>query len=273
LDWLVRTQRLTTLLPGVYAPARLASDPMVKIRAAMLWAPDAVLTGPAAAMVSYWPQLKVPVITLALGRQTRTHPAGYQLTRASIPPELVEERRGVRYTTPALTALDLCEVCEGDGIDTVLRTRAATLAEMHRAMELTRGRAGNRTRRTLLLDSRDEPWSKAERVTHRLLRGAGIVGWKSNFEIPSAKGSYFLDVAFERERVALEIDGRLHEEDGDLFESDRWRQNFVVLQDWRVLRFTWNMVDHHPDSFLRTVFAVVPPKTSLQIRRHRRLQA
>ena len=53
-------------------------------------------------------------------------------------------------------------------------------ALLHRAMELTAARAGNQTRRQLLLDSRDEPWSEAERLFHRLLREAGITGWKAN---------------------------------------------------------------------------------------------
>jgi hypothetical protein len=62
--------------------------------------------------------------------------------------------------------LDLCDVMGGDAIDQALRTRASTLAQLHRALELTGGRKGNRTKRQLLLDSRAEPWSKAERLLH-----------------------------------------------------------------------------------------------------------
>ena len=50
---------------------------------------------------------------------------------------------------------------------------------------------------------------------------------------------YYIDVAFRLPKMALEIDGRLHEEDEDLFESGRWRQNALVADGWRVLRFTW----------------------------------
>ena len=56
-------------------------------------------------------------------------------------------------------------------------------------------------------------------------------------------GTYYLDIAFRRERVASEIDGRLHETDVDLFESDRIRQNALMLRGWLVLRFTWHMLD------------------------------
>jgi hypothetical protein len=82
------------------------------------------------------------------------------------PPNWSSADYGLRYTCPALTALDLCDVMGGDAIDQALRTRASTLAQLYRALELTGGRKGNRTKRQLLLDSRAEPWSKAERLLH-----------------------------------------------------------------------------------------------------------
>jgi very-short-patch-repair endonuclease len=163
------------------------------------------------------------------------------------------ERRGVRFTSPALTALDLCDELGGDGIDTALRTRAATLNGMRAAIESTRGRAGNHHRRRLLLDSRDEPWSAAERLIHRLLRAAGITGWRANLAVPTLGSIYYLDVGFERQMLAVEIDGRLHETDRGTFESDRWRQNQLVLQGWRVLRFTWSMLTQHPELVIQAI--------------------
>jgi very-short-patch-repair endonuclease len=51
---------------------------------------------------------------------------------------------------------------------------------------------------------------------------------------------FYIDIAFKRQKLAIEIDGRPHESDEDLFESDRWRQNALVADGWRVLRFTWS---------------------------------
>jgi hypothetical protein len=82
-------------------------------------------------------------------------------------------------TTPHLPSADGAgSVCDGwrRGHRSSLRTRATTLAHLQRAMELTTARVGNPTRRQLLLDSRSEPWSEAERSLHRLLRAAGITG-------------------------------------------------------------------------------------------------
>ena len=123
-----------------------------------------------AAQVSFWPDLHVDVVDCAV-RHNRAPQRGYRFTRRTIPPELVASRFGLRYTSPALTALDLCATVGGDGIDQALRTRATTLAQLHRAMELTAARVGNRVKRQLLLDSRAEPWSKAESAVPRPAAG------------------------------------------------------------------------------------------------------
>jgi hypothetical protein len=63
-------------------------------------------------------------------------------------------------------------------------------------MELTAARVGNPTKRYLLLDSRDEPWSAAERKFHRLLHDAGITGWKANRPVVLDDFTCYVDVIF-----------------------------------------------------------------------------
>lgn len=109
----------------------------------------------------------------------------------------------------------------------------------------------------LLLDSRDLPWSAAERLAHQLLRRAGIRGWKTNTPVFLCGRLYYVDITFGRIKLAIEIDGRQHETDEDLFESDRWRQNALVGDGWKVLRFTWDMLQHHPEVFVAAVRAAI----------------
>jgi very-short-patch-repair endonuclease len=109
---------------------------------------------------------------------------------------------------------------------------------MYQALHLTPHRAGNSERLSLLIDSRNEPWSAAERLSHRLLRAAGIKDWQTNMPVWLDGQIFYIDIAFKQRKLAIEIDGRLHETDEDLFESDRWRQNALVANGWRVLRFT-----------------------------------
>jgi very-short-patch-repair endonuclease len=127
---------------------------------------------------------------------------------------------------------------------------APAIAESWR---LTPHRAGNRERLELLIDSRGETWSAAERLGHRLLRTARIKGWQPNLPVLIDGQVFYIDIAFKQQKLAIEIDGRLHETAEDLFESDRWRQNALVADGWRVLRFTWAMLREHPDVFLSAV--------------------
>lgn len=175
----------------------------------MRWDPNAILVDEAAAWISIWPEIRVPRIACTLQHQRRPQ-LGYEFTRRQIPSELVINRSGLpRYTSPALTALDLCARLGGEVIDQALRTRATTLAHLHRAMDLTAARVGNRTRRQLLLDSRAEPWSEAERRFHRLLRDAGITGWDANQPIVLDDLRSYVDVIFKHLKLAIESDGRL----------------------------------------------------------------
>lgn len=269
LDWLVRQGRLLPLLPGVYCAPQSASDARTRIRAVPVWSPDAVLLGSAAAAVSFWPAVRVGAVEVSAPTR-RAAAEGYQLNQRRIPPDLIEERRGLRFTTPALTALDLCATMGGDGIDTLLRSRAATLEQLHLALSLTKTRRGNARRRELILDSRDQPWSAAERRCHQLLPEAGITGWRSNLAVPGPASVYYIDVAFEQAMLALEIDGRLHETDREIFETDRWRQNHLVLQGWRVLRYTWAMLQQHPEVVVEDVNRALALRIDFPTRRRSR---
>jgi very-short-patch-repair endonuclease len=257
LDWLVRQGRLAAVLPGVYSTPDWQLQPAIAMRAALLHHPDGVLFGAAAARASFWPSVKLDRIEIAVPRSVRAQ-HGYTFSRRIIPADLVIERRGLRFTDPALTAIDMATHTCSDSIDIALRTRAATLAGMRDALARTPNRSGNRVRLALLIDSRDEPWSAAERLAHRLLRAAGITGWQSNLPVTVRDQLYYLDIAFRSERLALEIDGRIHEDDPNLFESDRWRQNALVFAGWRVLRFTWTMLDRHPEHFVDSVRRALP---------------
>lgn len=249
---LVRRGELTSVLPGVYARSDEATSVRIRARALMLANPDAVVIGRAAAQLSFWPQLKVDRVTAAV-RHARPCSPGFAFVKRSVPAELVVQRNRVSLTSVALTALDLCEEMGGDGIDSALRSRMTTLAHLRQALELTTRRSGNRHRRQLLIDSRDVPWSMAERRCHRLLRSAGITGWRANLPIEIDGQGYFLDIGFEALKLALEIDGREHHIGVEVFETDRWRQNRMVLDGWMVLRFTWRMLEDHPEEVVAMV--------------------
>jgi very-short-patch-repair endonuclease len=263
LRYLLRRGELARVLPGIYAAADRAASLQTRVRALSRFDPDAILVGAVAARLSFWPELRVEAIECAV-RHSRATQTGYCFTRRHIPAELVVNRSGLRYTTPALTALDLCETVGGDAIDQALRTRATTIAQLYRALELTGGRKGNRTRRQLLLESRAEPWSKAERMFHRLLRDAGITRWRANRPVVLDDSTFYVDILFRRLKLVIEIDGRLYHTGAEVFETDRWRQNLLGLNGWFVLRFTWTMIEEHPERVIAMVHEAIEMLTAQQ---------
>ena len=54
----------------------------------------------------------------------------------------------------------------------------------------------------------------------------------------------------------IEVDGRKHH-GAEAFESDRWRQNALILAGWTVLRFTWAMLVREPENVVDDVLAAI----------------
>jgi len=245
-------ERVVRILPGTYVRTELRDDFATRCLAVGRWSRDAVISGTAAARLTVWPDARVREIDIA-HRGPRPRGPGYAFHRRAIDPAYVVYRHGLRVTAPALTAVDLVEQFGGDALDVCLRSRTARLEDLWAAYADHPYRPGNVERRRMLIDSRDRPWSAAERLTHRLLRRHRITGWTSNLAITVNGARYFIDIAFRGARLAIEIDGRLHEDDPAIFESDRVRQNALVLAGWRVLRFTYRMLVEEPDLVIATI--------------------
>ncbi len=250
--------RLARLMPGVYVDQVRQHDPVVKMAAVTRWDPDAVVRGKGAAALTYWPDLGVGS-TLQVASPWRHRPQpGFEFTRWRVPAELVQRCGPIKVTTPSLTAIELATLDDSDPIDRALQSKRATLESLTAALRLTPHRSGNAHRWQVMLDSRAEPWSRAERLAHRLYRQDGMTGWSTNEKLLLPGGDvYYLDVAFKRERVAGEIDGWKYHSTPEAFESARARQNALVLDGWLVLRFTWTMLTQDPDYVVHTTRAAL----------------
>jgi very-short-patch-repair endonuclease len=244
----VRDRRLVRLLPGVFADPGNADQVLTRATAATRWDPSAVIQGRAAAALSYWPEILVSTVDVAAPNRHSPQP-GFTFERRRIPADLVQRYGPVALTTAPLTAMELATVDDTDAIDIALRRKVADLASLRDALLRTSKRRGNAERWRVLLDSRAEPWSRAERLTHRLYRDAGIDGWVGNLKVwvPHRCSTFYLDIGFERQRLCCEVDGRETHDTPDAFETDRLRQNLLVLAGWSVLRFTWTMLTLDPD--------------------------
>ena len=65
---------------------------------------------------------------------------------------------------------------------------------------------------------------------------------------------------FRRLMLAIEIDGWDFHNSREVFESDRRRQDLLVINGWRVLRFTWRMISDEPEWVISVLRAAMQQK-------------
>ncbi|MDO5500263.1 MAG: hypothetical protein Q4F67_11370 [Propionibacteriaceae bacterium] len=200
---------LTSILPGIFAASSRADDLAIRMRAAKLRDPDVVFTGLTAAHLLWGVVHRGPVC--ATGRTWSDRP-GFRFTEASVDPDWVTDTGEFRCMSAPLAAVDLIPERGGEFVDHLLRVSkdrgSQVLQRMWDAVAAHPNRPGNAQRRRVLRDSRDRPWSAAERTVHSQLRAAGIKGWRANYCIETSAGRvYFLDVVLPADRLVLEVDG------------------------------------------------------------------
>lgn len=239
---------------GVYFADDRPFNTAARIRAAV-WShgPSATATGLTAAwwlgLMAVEPgELEVTVPRNSHGRGR----AGVRVRRRDLAEQDVVEARGLRVTGLALTVLEASARRNGGPkiMDSALQRRVG-LAELQRAHLRNRGRQGAVAARRMLRAASGGARSEAERLVIQLLRAADFDGWQANYPV----GRYLVDIAFPRQRVAIEIDGWAFHSDQPAFQNDRKRQNWLALQGWQVLRFTWLDVTQHPERVLAEIRA------------------
>jgi hypothetical protein len=247
---------IARLLPGVYAPASVARDLRVRCAAIGLWDPDAVVSGLAAAQLTFWPRVKVDRVEVH-SRRKRQGPSWLRLTRSSVPDDQVVSREGLRVTRSAWTAVQRSAHDAGDAIDTALRERAIKLEDLFEAWRAHCGRRNNAARRPVVLASRTNPWSQGERGLHRELRLGGVRGWVANHWVALSTGQVALDVAFPGLKLGFEFDGYSVHGNREAFERDRERRNTLYVEaGWTVLNITWAMLAD-PVALIRMVHRAI----------------
>jgi len=252
----VRSGQWRRCAAGVYFADDRPFTPAARLRAAV-WGrgSHAVASGLAAA---WWLGLmnlapRVVEVTVPRTASGRSGP-GITLRRRDLHEEDIFEDRGLRVTGLSLTVLEAAARPNGGAaiMDSALRRRVR-LDDLQRAHTRNARRHGAASARRMLAAAAGGARSEAERRVVQLLRDAGIEGWHANYRV----GHYSVDFAFPAQRVAIEIDGWAFHSDQEAFQNDRKRQNWLALQGWQVLRFTWLDVVQHPERVLTAIRAAV----------------
>jgi very-short-patch-repair endonuclease len=178
------------------------------------------------------------------------------------PGDVVSTGRAL-VTTRARTLLDCVGRLPADDAERLVvwaTTRELLTADALEAA-LTRGpRWGDAQRRLALADVRRGTLSAAERRLHRILRRAGLIGWRFDQVLRDDDGIVGrADVLFAAERLVVEVDGFEHHAFAQ-FQADRDKQNRLMLAGYTVLRFTWADLTGRPtyvaDQIARTLVAL-----------------
>ena len=185
---------------------------------------------------------------------------GVRVIRADLAISEFVEVDGIRITSVPRTCLDRSRWSGDDRLEEALRLRRLTTDVLPPSLERSRYRRGQARARRAVAEVTSNPWSKPERLAHRLLTEAGITGWVANERAKSVDRWVFPDIAFEHIKFAIEIDGREYHEAGrnpQAYEDDHEREAALILAGWTVLRVTPRQLREHPAVFVARVRALV----------------
>ncbi len=165
-------------------------------------------------------------------------------------------------TSVARTLLDLAGVVRFDQLE-----RAIEAAERRdlfdlRAVEalMERPRRGVRALRTALRDYHDPGFTRSvlERRFAHVCRAAGLPAPAMNSWI----GDQEVDVVWEDEQVAVQLDGYEFHRTRAAFEGDRRRDATLILAGYRVLRVTYRWLAGDPDGVVTAVRSLLASSSS-----------
>ncbi|WP_433799541.1 DUF559 domain-containing protein [Actinomycetospora sp. CA-084318] len=231
-----------------------------RIRVAMLsLGADATLVGRSAAF--WWQMTDTAPASVEIAVPQRNQPRprdGVTVVRRAVPARDRVAVDGLLVTKKAATVLAavaaLGLIAGAKLMDRVLQKGVVALDALTETHQRSRGRYGAVLAATLLALAAGGARSEAERIAHRVLREADIVGWEADVRVILPRhGPAVLDLAFLDRRVLVEIDGWAYHRDLRAFLHDAARQNALVLAGWVVIRTNWHELKDRPHDFVRTV--------------------
>jgi len=241
---------------GVYFVDDREFTDAARIRAAV-WAhgEGAAASGLAAA---WWHRLTlfapdVVEVTVPRNSHGRSH-ASTRVRRRTLGPSDVSAVRGLTVTELALTVVEASVRRRGGAklMDRALQ-RSVDLQALWRAHLRNKGRYGSPAARRMLQAAADGSRSEAERLLVKLMRQAGLTGWRTNYPV----AGYKVDAAFPKQKVVIEVDGFAFHTDEEVFQIDRQRQNTIALTGWQILRFTWLDLTEYPERVIAVIRSAI----------------
>ena len=171
----------------------------------------------------------------AIGPKSLSGP-GYVIHRTrDLPPEDLTTNWGIPVTTPLRTLLDLSQSLSLDAMDAALAE--ALVRKLVRLEDVQARATGNLAR---LARTAAPTRSRLERAFRKLLQEHGLPQPTSNGFVCG----YEVDLHWPELKLIVEIDGYGTHDHRRAFETDRLRDQRLLVAGWRVARVTeWQMTD------------------------------
>jgi hypothetical protein len=204
-------------------------------------------------------------VSIERGRSQRSAVATVHTT-TWLPTAHVLVRDGIATTTAARTVFDLAALVPFRKIeriaDHLLAHERCTLLQLQRVHFALAGpgRQGTVAMRSLLADQSDEevvPASELERVGRELLRRSKIPMPAFEVELGGDDWIGRVDCVWREARLVVELDGRRFHGGATARDEDRRRDNRLMAEGWRVLRFTWDDLHQRPAEVIATITAAL----------------
>ncbi|MFT7474209.1 MAG: hypothetical protein ACI81L_001130 [Verrucomicrobiales bacterium] len=171
---------------------------------------------------------------------------------------------GIPVTGISRTVLDVAAVVGPqrleNTIDAVIRQKLLTWPDLYSVLvrHSARGRDGcGKLRKVLDVRYGDSaiPDSSWNRNVGVLLLDCGLPEPAYELEVVDAAGLFIarVDLAYPRQRVAIELDSVRWHLNRSSFEADPRRKNRLLLAGWKVLTFTWSDYVDNPRDLVSTV--------------------
>lgn len=247
----IRTGRWERTRRGVYAVGGAPPTFEQTVMGAVLAAGETAAASHATAAVLWRLPIDPPdriELTTVLERQVRLE--GVVAHRSGILADA--DRRvvhGIPVASVARTVVDLSMRLDGKGLarlfDEGHRRGLVSHAALHRCVErlpLAPGRSPDRVHALLAkrVPGYDADDSDLETEANEALIAAGLPAPVRQHRVVVNGDRYRIDLAYPRERIAIELDGYDSHRTRSDFDHDRARGNQLVLAGWTLLRFTSN---------------------------------
>ena len=256
----VASGRLHRIHRGVYAVGHTCLSQHGLCHAALLtFGPKALLSHSSAAWL--WGLEPKLITAIEVAVPSRGH--GRKTVRIHHIPSLHEDDRatseGLPLTSVPRTLLDRAPTVSRGHLERILnRAERLEILDLG-AVDKTLARAGKHPGitklRGALIPHREPAFTRSglERLFLKLLRDADLPPPSANVFI----AGFQLDMYWERERFAVELDGYEFHRSRSAFESDRRRQEDLKLAGIEMVRFTARRVVDHPREVVGRVAALL----------------